>query len=74
MPLLVPTFLAAFSKEEFDRAIESIPGVEHWSVTDAGLPVLSKEMQERVRQDPVKGHVLDFSPISLRVIVQKGHI
>lgn len=74
VPLLVPTFLAAFSKEEFDHTLESIPGIKAWSVTDAKLPNLTEEMQTRVNLDPVKGHVLDFSPISLRVIVQKEKI
>lgn len=72
VPLLVPTFSAAFSKEEFNTALETIPGIRSWLVTDAELPNLTHEMEERVNRDPVKGHVLDFSPISLRAIAQKG--
>jgi ubiquinone/menaquinone biosynthesis C-methylase UbiE len=74
VPLLVPTFSAAFSKEEFDAALESLPGIRSWLVTDAALPNLTNEMQERVNRDPVKGHVLDFSPISLRAIAQKEEV
>lgn len=73
-PLLIPTFSAAFSKEEFSRTLESIPGVQEFLVFDASLPELTPQMWERVKQDPVKGHVLDFSPISLRVIARKGVI
>lgn len=71
VPLLIPTFLAAFSKEEFAGVVEKMPRIKRWSVTDAQEPILTPEMQKRVDNDPVKGHLMDFSPISLRVIVQK---
>jgi len=74
VPLLIPTFQAAFSKEEFIHALNTMPTIKEWSVTDATLPNLTPEMQERINQDPVKGHVLDYSPISLRVIVQKEEV
>lgn len=74
VPLLIPSFTAAFSKEEFASVLQLIPGIQKWSVTDAQPPVLNQVMQERVEQDFVKGHLMDFSPISLRAIVQKGGI
>lgn len=74
IPLLVPTFTAAFSKEEFDNAFHAIPGIKTHIVIDAALPDLTEEMKKRVNVDPVKGHVLDFSPISLRAIAQKENI
>ena len=61
----------AFSTEEFASVVRSIPGIKGWSVSDAQLPILTPDMQRRVNEDPVKGHVMDFSPISQRVIVQK---
>lgn len=71
VPLLIPSFIAAFSKEEFGNVLQSIPGIKKWSVADAKAPKLSEEMQERVDADRNKGHLMDYSPISLRVIVQK---
>lgn len=71
-PLLKDTFLAAFSKNEFSKALETIPSIQKFSVTDAILPNLPQSIQIRLDLDPVKGHRLDFSPISLRVIAQKG--
>ena len=74
VPLLIPTFQAAFSKEEFERILGLMQSIKSWSVTDARLPNLTPEMQARIDEDPVRGHVLDYSPISLRVIVQKEEI
>jgi ubiquinone/menaquinone biosynthesis C-methylase UbiE len=72
VPLLIPTFLAAFSKNEFSEAIGKVPGLPQWSVLDAKAPSwLTPAMLKQVNADPVKGHILDFSPISLRVIAQK---
>lgn len=71
VPLLIPTFLAAFSKREFMKVLQSIPGIRSWSVTDAEPLILTPRMQERVEADPVKGHLMDYSPISLRAVVQK---
>ena len=51
-----------------------MPGIKQWSVVDAEPPVLSPKMQERVDADFVKGHIMDYSPISVRVIVQKEEI
>lgn len=74
VPLLIPSFMASFSKEEFDNVLQIIPGIQKWSVTDAELPELTPEMKKRVDDDPIKGHIMDFSPISLRVIVQKEKV
>lgn len=74
IPLLIPTFIASFSNKEFSRTVESVPGIQEFLVFDASLPMLTPRMLERVNKDPFKGHVLDFSPISLRVIAQKGGI
>lgn len=71
VPLLIPSFMAAFSKEEFGNVLSLIPDIKSWSITDAQPPVLNQVMQERVEQDFVKGHLMDYSPISLRAIVQK---
>lgn len=71
VPLLIPTFMAAFSKGEFMKVLQSIPVIRSWSVTDAEPPILTPRMQERVEADPVKGHLMDYSPISLRAVVQK---
>ncbi len=71
VPLLIPSFTAAFSKEEFSNTLRSISGIKRWSVTDAQPPVLNRKWRERVDADFVKGHLMDFSPISQRVIVQK---
>lgn len=71
VPLLIPTFTAAFSKDEFASAITSLEGVQNWAITDAQPPHLSRRMRQRVAADPVKGHFMDFSPISQRVVVQK---
>lgn len=71
VPLLLPSFWASFSKEEFASVITSIPSIRRWSVIDAQLPMLTPQIQETVDRDPVKGHVMDYSPISLRAIVQK---
>lgn len=74
VPLLIPTFMAAFSKEEFDQVLKSIPDVSSFLIMDATLPNLTPEMWLRIEQDPVKGHIMDFSPISLRVFAQKEEI
>jgi len=74
VPLLIPSFTAAFSKQEFANVLASIPGIQKWSVTDAQPPTLTHQMQELVDKDPVKGHLMDYSPISLRAIVQKEEI
>ncbi len=74
VPLLIPTFQAAFTKNEFDDAVAQTKKVTQWLTFDASLPVVTPEMQNRINQDPVKGHVLDFSPISCRVIIQKERI
>lgn len=71
VPLLIDTYAASFSKDEFRDAIQSIAGVKSWSVTDAEPPMLTREMWQRVKADPVKGHLMDYSPISLRAILQK---
>lgn len=71
VPLLIPTFRAAFSKGEFMKVLQLIPDISSWSVTDAEPPILTPRMQERVEADPVKGHLMDYSPISLRAVVQK---
>ncbi len=71
VPLLIPSFTAAFSKEEFGSVLNSIPGIQKCSVTDAAPPVLTDQLRKRVDADPVKGHLMDFSPISLRVLVKK---
>lgn len=72
VPLLLPTFLAAFSKEEFGAVLGSIPGIEQSWVFDAESPNLSEEMQRKIEADPVKGHLMDYSPISQRVIIRKA--
>jgi|GEM_PF-850576 ubiquinone/menaquinone biosynthesis C-methylase UbiE len=72
VPLLLPTFTAAFSKKEFSDVLRHLPGVSVWSVTDAEPPRnLSPWSKRRINRDPVKGHVLDFSPISLRAFARK---
>jgi len=71
VPLLIPTFMAAFSRPEFEDVLSLIPGIKGWSVNDARLPNLTPERQAQVDHDPVKGHVLDRSPISLEIIIQK---
>jgi len=72
IPLLIPTFMAAFSKEEWQQVLESIEGISSFLVTDATFPEdLTPELWEKVEKDPVKGHVIDFSSISLRVLAQK---
>lgn len=71
VPLLIPSFTAAFSKEEFGGVVCSIPGIRKFLVTDAEPPMLTGKMWERVAADEVKGHIMDYSPISLRVILQK---
>lgn len=72
--LLRDSFTAAFSKAEFDQVFGAIPGVGRWQVSDAVLPALDSERKRRVDEDPVKGHALDFSPISLRAMAQKEEI
>lgn len=74
VPLLIPSFTASFSKDEFTRVIKKMSGVMNWSVTNAQTPTLTADMQKRVNSDPVKGHLMDFSPISLLAIVQKDNI
>lgn len=74
VPLLIPTFTAAFSKQEFNKVCESISGIGSWLVSDAKVPHLSDKMKERVALDAVKGHLKDFSSISLRVLIQKEGI
>ncbi len=72
--LLRDSFFAAFSKDEFENAIRSIPGVKNLDVIDAPTPILTPEQRIRVDQDFIKGHEMDFSPISQRVIIQKKDI
>lgn len=74
VPLLIPSFTAAFSKEEFSDVLRSMSGMKRWSITDAQPPILDRKWQERIDADFVKGHLMDFSPISLRAIVQKDGI
>lgn len=75
VPLLIPTFMAAFSKSEWEQVLESAIGVSSFLVTDAAFPEdLTPEIWEKVEKDPVKGHAMDFSPISLRVLAQKEEI
>ncbi len=69
--LLIPTYAASFSKEEFEGVLRSIPGIRKWSVMDAEPPKLTWETWQRVNEDPFKGHLMDYSPASLRAIVQK---
>lgn len=71
VPLLIPTYAAAFSKDEFREVVQSISGVREWCIIDAQLPVLDREMRRRVDRDHIKGHEMDYSPISLRAIIQK---
>ncbi len=72
IPLLIPTFMAAFSKKEWQQVLESTPGVSSFLVTDAEFPKdLTPKMWEKVIKDPVKGHLMDYGPISLRVLAQK---
>lgn len=72
VPLLLPTFSAAFSKQEFADVLASLPGVGQWSVTDAEPPKnLSSWSRQKINRDPVRGHLLDFSPISLRAVARK---
>lgn len=71
VPLLLPSFTAAFSKGEFASVVGSLQGIRKFLVTDAEPPVLDQKMWQRVDADFVKGHLMDFSPISLRVIIQK---
>lgn len=71
VPLLIPSFTAAFSKDEFRSVLGSLQDTESWSVTDAEPPLLTPRLRDRVNADPVKGHLMDYSPISLRVIIQK---
>lgn len=71
VPLLIPSFMAAFSQNEFRSVLGSLQDTEGWSVTDAEPPLLNPRLHERVKVDPVKGHLMDYSPISLRVIIQK---
>ena len=74
VPLLIPSFTAAFTKAEFGRVICSMEGIRKFTVTDAEPPTLSQKMRERVDADFVKGHIMDFSPISQRVIIQKEQV
>lgn len=75
VPLLLPTFRAAFSKDEFSEVLASIPGIAEWSVIDAQAPANgTEESWARIQADPVKGHLLDFSPISLRAIARKEEL
>lgn len=74
VPLLIPSFAAAFSKGEFASVVGSIEGIRKFIVQDAEPPVLTPELWKRVEKDFVKGHIMDFSQISLRVIIQKDFI
>lgn len=69
--LLIPTYAASFSKEEFEGVFRVIPGIRKWSVVDAEPPMLTWEMWQRVNLDPFRGHLMDYSPASLRAIIQK---
>lgn len=72
VPLLVPTFMAAFSRSEFNKALELTGSTNSWDIWDAKLPTMTPVMRKRADLDPVKGHMLDFSPISIRVMASKG--
>ncbi len=74
VPLLLPSFTAAFSKGEFTSVIGGIPGIRKCLITDAEPPTLTQKLWERVEADFVKGHLMDYSSISLRAIVQKEEI
>lgn len=75
VPLLLPTFRAAFSKEEWKSVLQITSNVASWSVKDAEPPLeLSAQEKLKIKNDPVRGHILDFSPISLRVSIQKEGI
>ena len=74
VPLLIPSFTAAFSKGEFASVVGSIPGIRKLLITDAEPPTLTQKMWERVDVDFVKGHIMDYNPISQRIIVQKDNI
>lgn len=74
VPLLIPSFTAAFSKAELGSVICSLPEIRKFLVTDAEPPTLTQKMWERIDADPIKGHLMDFSAISLRAIVQKESI
>ncbi|MBI2039985.1 methyltransferase domain-containing protein [Candidatus Microgenomates bacterium] len=74
VPLLIPSFTAAFSKGEFGSVVCSIPGIRKFLVTDAEPPTLTQKKWERVDADFVKGHIMDYGPISLRVIIQKEEL
>lgn len=70
VPLLIPSFVAAFSKKEFADVLRGIPG-QRYRVIDAQPPMLTPKLQARIEQDPVQGHVMDYGPISLRAVVRK---
>ncbi|HCM51970.1 TPA: hypothetical protein DIS56_02450 [Candidatus Saccharibacteria bacterium] len=75
--LLRDTFKAAFSKDEFASVLRKIPGISHWLVADARQPDLldfDLETQIRIAGDHIKGHLMDYSSISQRVIVRKAQI
>lgn len=74
VPFLIPTFTAAFSKREWTEVFGSLKGISNCLVVDAAPPTLAPAIQRRIEQDPVKGHELDYGPISLRVIAQKEKI
>lgn len=72
VPLLIHSFRAAFSKEEFAAILGLIPEIAAASVSNAQSPVLSEEMSQIVEADPIKGHLMDFSPISQRLTIRKA--
>lgn len=71
VPLLLPSFMAAFSKNEFSGLLKSMSDIRSWDVYNAPNPQLTPAMQQRVDMDPVRGHVMDYGPISLRAVIQK---
>lgn len=72
-PLLVPTFKAAFTKQEWHTALLGIPNIS-WEITDAPKPKLEPWQEQRASLDHVKGHRMDYSEISLRIVIKKGEL
>jgi ubiquinone/menaquinone biosynthesis C-methylase UbiE len=69
--LLLDTFLAAWSKEEFESVISSLEAADEFQIEEARLPSITPAMFMRMIEDPVLGHVMDRSPISQLIIIRK---
>jgi len=69
-PLLEESFDASFTPEELISMLAQIPNIEFAVVLAEDPARLSTDLQQKIQEDPVKGHATDWRT-RLRVVIRK---